>query len=393
MIPKLRLKREKESLINRKHPWIFSGAVKNMTPAEVGELCEVVGEKGDFLAFGFVNPSATIACRVLSYDPQFSYLSFIEDRLTAAYEEKKSLLGDLEQAAYRLVNAEADGLPGLIIDIYDKVACIQITLLAIEQRKEHLVSFLTRKLGIIAIYEKSTAAARKIEGLPSTSGWLAGSIPAGERVFIKEHGLLYGVAIETGQKTGFFIDQRDMRFLARRLSAGRSVLNCFAYTGGFSINALAGGATRVVSLDTSESACRLNEENTKQNGFDDKHEILCQDVYDYLKNSKETFDLIILDPPPFVKKANDLRQGSRHYLELQRLGFSRLKKGGILFSFSCSPFMPSEDFHRVVSQAATSAGKQVKVLTEHHHAFDHGVLLSHPEGGYLKGIVVKEVAF
>ncbi|MBP9707163.1 MAG: class I SAM-dependent rRNA methyltransferase [Oligoflexales bacterium] len=385
MPQKLVIKPEKAALIKRRHPWIFSGALFEIPKTiEDGEVCELVDNKGDFLAIVMAFPRNSIAARVLSYEQNFDVNTYIFERLKLAKIEKKQLVPDSVSNAFRLINAEADGIPGLIIDIYDSLAVLQISLVGIDSYKQAIADFLNSQLGCTAVIDRS----QKITSV------LVGSIGKSKTIIV-ENGIRFAVDAAQGQKTGFFIDQREMRLLLREISKNKKILNAFCYSGGFSFNALKGGAKKVVSLDSSASACELLQENLRLNEMSTlgNHELVNDDVYVYLKTVQEKFDIIVLDPPPYVKKSKDLNQGLKHYLELNRLALKKLERGGILLSFSCSPFTSDADFLKMLMQAASFENRTLKIITQHRHALDHGVLLSHPEGRYLKGYVVKEVLF
>jgi 23S rRNA (cytosine1962-C5)-methyltransferase len=391
------VKKIREGVLRKKHPWLFSRALETL-PSTImpGDICQVVNSSGTVLGFAFVNPKTDLVCRMLSFARTFSVDTFIETRLAAAWQERKHLVPSSTSTAFRLVNAEGDGLPGLIVDCYGETAVMQISTMGMERCKDRVIASL-QELGIKRLYEKSSSAARVLEGLsPKNEAWLVhDQTPAtsDEVVEISEHGLRYQVAIEGGQKTGFFLDQREMRALLRQFAPGKSVLNCFAYSGGFSYNALKAGASRVVSIDSSSAACasmrvhgvlnNLSEESTN-------HQIITGDVPEFLRTTKDKFDIIILDPPAYVKKAKDVKRGFAQYLELNRLGLDRLNPGGTLFTFSCSPFFGDEEWQAMLAAAMLASGKWLRIMAQHRHALDHPVALSHPEGRYIKGTVVKD---
>jgi 23S rRNA (cytosine1962-C5)-methyltransferase len=265
--------------------------------------------------------------------------------------------------------------------------------MGMERCKERVVAALISR-GITRIYEKSRGSARTLEGLPlEASGCLHGDTGESDPLaIISEHGLDYEVPLLSGQKTGFFLDQRDMRLFLRGLSPGKKVLNCFAYSGGFSFNALIAGATSVVSVDSSAAACEAMARNTLRNPHVDasRHRIVADDVLRFLRGTNEKFDLIVLDPPPYVKKAKDVKRGFAHYQELNQLGMEHLSKGGVLCTFSCSPFFGEEDWERMLAAAMMASGRSLRILGQHRHALDHPVALAHSEGRYLKGSIIKE---
>jgi 23S rRNA (cytosine1962-C5)-methyltransferase len=391
------VKKAREGVLRRKHPWVFSGALEALSSRILpGDICQVLDARGSVLGFAFVNPKSDIACRMLSFGKSFDPSTFIEDRLLSAWHEREILVSKEISTAFRVCNAEGDGLPGLIVDIYDDAAVLQISTMGMERCKERVVATL-KSLGICRIYEKSKGSSRVREGLSAEA---AGCLfaPAEEsdpQAIISEHGLCYTVPLLSGQKTGFFLDQREMRLLVQRLSSGKSLLNCFAYSGGFSFNALRAGAKAVVSVDSSASACASMAANAALNQLQDdpRHQIVCDDVLKFLRASREKFDVIILDPPPYVKKAKDQKRGFKHYQELNQLGLERLAPGGILLSFSCSPFFSEEEWQQMLSAAMMAAGCNLRLLALHRHALDHPVALSHPEGRYLKGSVLQKAHY
>ena len=386
------IKQSKAKLIQNRHPWIFSGAIHKIPPVEEGSIVRVEIQSGDFVGFAFVNPKSDIVLRMLSYHPEFKAKGFVKNRLLAAAKEKAILVPKKTSNAFRLVNAEADGLPGLIIDIYNDTAVLQISTLGINAHLKEIIETLDKDLKLNQIYEKSTAPSRVKEGLPKQSlCWHKGENP---QVSILEHGIQYTVNVVEGQKTGFFLDQREMRFLVQSLANEQSVLNCFAYTGGFSLNASTGGAKKIVSVDSSALACKAIKEHFDLNNLNTtNHEIKCEDVLEFLKNSEELFSLIILDPPPYVKRSKDLSKGARLYSEINKLALKKLAPQGVLFSFSCSPFMPESELQKAIFHAAQESKRHLRIIHKHLYAKDHGVSIFHPEGSYIKGFVLKEGGF
>jgi len=383
------IKQSKAKLLQNRHPWIFSGAIHTLPQVEAGSIIRVEMQNGDFVGFAFVNPKSDIVLRMLSYHAEFKAKDFVKKRLLAAAKEKALLVPKTTSNAFRLVNAESDGLPGLIIDIYNDTAVLQISTLGINLHLEEIIETLDKDLKLNQIYEKSTAPSRVKEGLPKQSlCWHKGEQ---SQVSILEHGIQYTVNVVEGQKTGFFLDQREMRFLLQTLAHEQSVLNCFAYTGGFSLNASKGGAKKIVSIDSSAPACKAIKEHFDLNNLKtSNHEIRCEDVLEFLKNSEELFSLIILDPPPYVKRSKDLSKGARLYSEINKLALKRLAPQGILFSFSCSPFMPESELQKAIFHAAQETKRHLRIIQKHSYAKDHGVSIFHPEGSYIKGFIMKE---
>ena len=286
--------------------------------------------------------------------------------------------------AYRLINAEGDGIPGLVADIYGKVVVLQATTCGIEKLKESIVEILIKLLAPSSIYEKSQGKAREQEGLESSEKLLYGKKI--DEVQIEENGIKFLVRPEAGQKTGFFLDQREMRALVMRHAQGRRVLNCFSYTGGFSLAALKGGAQSATSIDICADALALAERNCALNDF--SHTVVKQDVFDYLKESTLPFDLVILDPPAFAKKRSDVMNACRGYKEINRLAIQKMPPGSLLLTSSCSHYIDETLFQNLLFQAAHEAGRTVKILSRHHNAFDHPLSLYHPEGHYLKSLLL-----
>ena len=376
--------REK-SLLNR-HPWIFSGAIASFPPFENGDVLSVYSSSGQFLAKAYFHKENSISGRVLSFLDEPIEIC-IERHLSKAIALRAKMFDKTITNCYRLINAEGDGIPGLVIDIYDDVAVMQVNTCGIERLKPLIVQKLSIKLKLRGIYEKSQSGARRQEGLADAVGTLVGECP--KEILVKENGLLFLVGIEEGQKTGFFLDQREMRQLIGKLSQDKKVLNCFSYTGGFSLFALKGGAKSVTSIDSSEAACRCASENTLLNHFPlPQHEVIRADVFDYLKNNKNAFDIVILDPPAFAKKRQDINDACRGYKEINRRALEMMPPNSYLLTCSCSHFIDENLFQQVIFQAAIEAGREATICSRHIQATDHPISLFHPEGGYLKSILL-----
>jgi 23S rRNA (cytosine1962-C5)-methyltransferase len=383
---KVVLKPGREKALLNRHPWIFSGAVASFPSFENGELLSVYSHSGRFLAQAYFHNENSISGRVLSFSHE-PVEQAIDQRLDEAIVLRRQMFDPSITNCYRLVNAEGDGLPGLIVDIYDEWAVIQVSTQGMERLKNLIVEKLKTKLNLRGIYERSHSGARRQEGLPDAIGLLFGECP--KEVLVKENGLSILVSIEEGQKTGFFLDQREMRQLILRLSKNKRVLNCFSYTGGFALFALKGGALSVTSVDVSEDACRTARENTLLSHFPlDQHQIVKADVFDYLKNSHSSFDIVILDPPAFAKKRQDVNEACRGYKEINRRAFEMMPKDSYLLTCSCSYFIDENLFQQVVFQAAVEAGREVAICSRHIQAPDHPISLFHPEGQYLKGLLL-----
>jgi len=380
------LKPGREKALKNRHPWIFSGAVATFPSFENGEILSVYSHTGEFLAKAYFNQESSLTGRVLTFADEPTQ-AVIDRKLTEAISWRAKLFDPAVTDCYRLINAEGDGLPGLIIDIYTDIAVLQVHTLGMERLKPLILEKLREKLPLRGIYEKSESNARQQEGLEESVGPLYGDCPS--EITVKENGMQFLVSLEKGQKTGLFLDQREMRQLLLHLGRGKRVLNCFAYTGGFSLFALKGGATHVTSVDRSEEACRYARENTLLNGFSEKqHSILKTDVFDHLQPSKEHFDLIILDPPAFAKKRQDVEEACRGYKEINRRALQMLPKEGYLLTCSCSYFIDTTLFQQLLFQAAVEAGRDVVICSRHTQALDHPISLFHPEGEYLKSLLL-----
>ena len=379
------LKPGKDKPVRNKHHWIFSGAVASLPDFEDGEILAVQSRAGEFLGCGYFNRRCSILGRMLSFDrtpPEEA----VRDNIVRAVALRRTLF-DANTNAFRLVNAEGDGLPGLIVDRYDDVLVVQVATLGMERLKPFVLETLNEVVPSRAVYEKSNLPARHEEGLPDFEGLLAGELPPEVRVV--ENGFPFCVDIIRSQKTGLFLDQREMRRLVLSLAAGRRILNCFAYTGGFTVYGLRGGAARVVSVDASEPALDTARRNVSLNGFEPRAEdFIKADVFGFLRKHDEVYDLVILDPPAFAKKKTDVRQACRGYKDLNRVALARVAAGGLALTFSCSHFVDEPLCQTVVFQAALEAGRRVRILQRHHQAFDHPLNIFHPESEYLKGFLL-----
>ncbi len=385
------LKPGKEKSLLKRHPWIFSGAIASFPLIENGEILPVFSSAGKFLAKGYFHDQNSISGRVLTFSDQ-PIEDALNDAIDRALALRKAFLSAQETNCFRLINAEGDGIPGLIVDQYDRILVLQINTWGIERLKNHIIEMLVHKCAPEAIYEKSSSSARRQEGLADFQGWVY-SKQSGDLV-VREHGALFQVSLEKGQKTGFFLDQREMRKKIGELSRGKRVLNCFSYSGGFSVYALRGGAVHVTSVDCSANALELARKNIALNQINpNMHEIVEADVFDFLKQTSDRYDLIILDPPAFAKKRADQNAACAGYKEINRLAFELLKRCPshlpLLLTCSCSHFIDEGLFQNVVFQAAIDAGSDAQILSKHIQAPDHPILLAHPEGEYLKSLLIK----
>jgi len=388
--PNLYLKSGREYSLAKGHPWVFSGAVgKAEGKPEAGDLVKAVAADGNPLGLGFYNPRTDIAFRLLTPDTtQVIDRSFWEKRLTDAVELRNRIVPP-ETNAYRLINAEGDGLPGLIADRYGDGMVLTIGTAGIEKVRAVILDILTRHLNPAWIYERSEGKSRRIEGLEDRIGVVYGAELAGE-VAVRENGMTFLVDPVQGQKTGFFLDQRVNRERIRVLSSGLTVLNCFAYTGAFSVYAISGEAKRVVSVDLSEGANDIARRNLGLNGFSyEEHPVVKADVFTYLRDTVELFDLIILDPPAFAKSKKDVQRASRGYKDINLQAIRHLSDGGLLATFSCSNHIDTDLFQKIVQGAVADAGKTAQLLQMLGPGPDHPVNLAHPEGHYLKGFLLR----
>ena len=387
--PRVILKKGKERPILRGHPWIFSGAVakveEDLPPGEVGE---VYSAEGQFLGRGYFNPRSQIILRLLTREKEELSPDFFEERITRAGALRKRWL-EGKAFACRLINAEGDFLPGLIVDRYGEILVLQCLTAGMERWKALLVDLLVRVFHPVSIYERSDVPGRKEEGLSDVTGLLHGmDVP--DRVEIEEGGCLFHVDVKRGQKTGFYLDQRENRASLKDLSKGKKVLDCFSYTGAFSVHAGLGGAREILLVDSSSEALAKAEEHFELNRLESlPHRLIRGDAFEVMRNLGEEFDMVILDPPPFAKKKSHLLKASRGYKDLNLQAFRLLRKEGLLLTFSCSHHIGLDLFQKIVFSAAVDAGKKVQIINRRGHPIDHPIHLSHPEGEYLKGLICR----
>ncbi|MCP4397199.1 MAG: methyltransferase domain-containing protein [bacterium] len=387
----LRTGREKSLL--RRHPWIFSGAVKRVQgDPKAGETLDVLSAQGAWLASAAYSPHSQIVARVWSFDHSETISDdFFRTRLSRSIEVRKSFSSSA-CTAYRLVHGESDFLPGVIIDRYGDFLVCQFLTAGAEYWKTHIVAQLAELAPHAGIYERSDAAARKKEGLPLSIGVLAGEAPP-EKLEIREGELRFLVDVQQGHKTGFYLDQRDNRACLAQYAEGAEVLNCFAYSGGFGVYALKYGAKHVTNIESSAEALDLARRNFELNGLDLSQVELCRhDVFKHLRvyrNADRQFDLIVLDPPKFAESKGQLKRACRGYKDINWLAFRLLRPGGRLLTFSCSGLMTMELFQKIVADAALDAGCDVQIVQRLSQAADHPTALSVPEGSYLKGLVCR----
>lgn len=411
MAAQLILKAGKERSVMRRHPWIFEGSVDQLQGrARTGDTVEVITHDGRALGRAAWSPHSQIRARMWTFDPQQSIDDvFFRRRITDAVTWRRALPELQGQNGMRLLHGESDGLPGVIADQYGDTVVVQLTSAGADKWRDAIVSALQRATGCTRIFERSDSDVRKLEGLELRTGWLLGeglpsalesaSAQGGEQALtISEYGINIGVDIQHGHKTGFYLDQRENRRLCGQLANGRRVLNCFCYTGGFSLHALAGGAQSVLSIDSSGPALAQAARNVSLNPnmtaatTDGRVEWREANVFDelrILRKAGQQFDLIILDPPKFAPSAAHARQASRAYKDINLLGFRLLAPGGLLMTYSCSGGIGHELFQSIVAGAASDAGVDARILRRLGPGADHPVGLAIPEGDYLKGLLVQ----
>jgi len=388
------LKPGREKSLLRRHPWVFSGAVARMEGnPESGDTVAVRAADGTFLATSAYSPVSQIRARVWSWDEKETIdAGLLRARLRNAIDARTRLIAAEAGGAMRLVHGESDGLPGVIADRYGEVVVLQLLSAGAERWRSKLAEAVRELTGCACVFERSDADVRELEGLPAKSGALYGALPAAG-VQIREHGLSYGVDVAAGHKTGFYLDQRDNRKRIGELSQGREVLNCFCYTGGFTLNALAGGAKSVLSVDSSGGALAQAQDNLARNDLDAaRAEWQEVDVFKHLRVLRDqgrSFDLVVLDPPKFAPTAAFAEKAARGYKDINLLALKLLRPGGLLASFSCSGGISAELFQKILAGAALDAGADASIVGHFAAAADHPVLLSFPEGDYLKGLLLR----
>lgn len=386
----IRLHPKKTRSIDRFHPWVFSGAVaKTDGDPQDGDFVAVTDVRGLILGYGFYSAAASIAVRMTHFGAKAPDANWISERLEQAHRLRLqlNLAGSDDTTCYRLVHGEGDNLPGLIIDFYDGVAVFQAHSRSMYLHRDDICKALEQLYGddLKAIYDKSHETLHLEE---AEDQYLKGEAP--DRQQALEYGLKFNIDWEGGQKTGFFLDQRENRKLLGEMVNGKKVLNAFSYTGGFSCYALRGGAQEVHSLDSSQRALDIGEDNIALNDLStDKHKSICNDAIEYLKSSDEKYDVIVLDPPSFAKHPRARHKAVQAYKRINKLALKKLNSGGLLFTYSCSQAVEKNIFNNTVVAAAIEAGKNVRVLYQVHQPADHPINIFHPEGEYLKGLVLE----
>ncbi|MFI5308946.1 MAG: class I SAM-dependent rRNA methyltransferase [Polyangiales bacterium] len=393
-VPTLVLAQSRERSLLRRHPWVFSGAVRELQGhAELGDTVRVCASDGRFLAWAAYNPGARIAARVWDFDPDARIdAAFFARKLATAIALRDSLLPAEDLRACRLVHAESDGLPGLVVDRLGDQLVLQATSAGAARHRELIATALVESTGLRSMYERSEGEIMQLEGLPARSGVLRGDEPDAE-LEITEHGLRYAIDVREGHKTGFYLDQRENRALIRHLARDRDVLDCFCYGGGFALNAARGGARSVHAIDSSEQALGLARHNAQRNDLGDRAPSFERaDVFEWLRtarDSRRSFDLIVLDPPKLAPTARLAERAARAYKDLSLLAFKLLRPGGLLLTFSCSSGVSRELFQKIVAGAAADARVDAAFVRHLSAGPDHPVGLAFPEGEYLKGLLCR----
>lgn len=390
----LQLNKGRESSLLRRHPWIFSGAIDKVSGSPApGETVRVTDSSGALLGLAGYSPSSQIRARMWTFEANEAIdKAFFERKLRAAIARREAMLNDPLRTGCRVVYGESDEVPGLIVDRYGDFLVCQFLFAGVDAWKTEIVELLHTLLPCKGIYDRSEAAVRQREGLPPEQGLLWGEMPP-EIVEINENGRLYGISIAHGHKTGFYLDQFDNRELVRRLSAGRTVLNCFAYTGGFGIAALQGGASHVLNIDSSAPSLVLAAANFQRNGFGEAHcEFQCANAFEILREFKQAgrhFDVVVLDPPKFAETKAQFKRAARAYKDIALQGAALLNPGGLLVNFSCSGAIDMPLFQKITADAVLDARRTGQILHYMHQSSDHPVGLPFPESLYLKGLVCR----
>ena len=384
------LKEGREKPLEGRHPWVFSGAIDEIDDNfQAGDLVKVYSRRNQFLGIGYLNPRSQIAVRMLTFEDTRIDAAFFQKKIRDAVALRSYLFhnGGSATNAYRLIHSEGDFLPGLVVDRYADYLVVQFLTAGMDGWREAIVEILQKEMPVRGIFERDDSEWRDREGLEKRVGRLAWEDPP-DYINITENGHSFMVDIHGGQKTGFFLDQRENRALAAGMSRGRRVLNCFSYTGAFSVYAAKGGAAATVSVESSGAAVNTARANFEKNGLAPEHHALVEeDVFQYLRSSRQEFDLIILDPPAFCKNKNQIQQASRGYKDINLFALKRLSPGGMLLTASCSSYVDPDLFQKILFGAAKDARRNVRILAKTSHAPDHPVNIYHPEGEYLKGLL------
>lgn len=385
--PILTLKAGREPHMKNKHHAIFQTAVSRFPECEDGSIVEVQSSSGQFLGYATLNRKAYICGRAMAFD-KGDPLEQLEQTILSSIKLREKFFVGEDTNAFRLVNAEGDGVPGLIVDKYGSTIVVQLTTLGMDKLRPWVQSTMEKLCKPTAIFEKSTGSGRKKEGMEAKEGWLGKK--GAEKVEVRERGLKFLISLVGSQKTGLFLDQREMRTLVKSLSKDRNVLDCCSYVGGFSLSALKGGAKSADAVDYDKAAIEHAKENMKLNGVEmSKFGGYAEDVFQFLRRKREkSYDFVILDPPAFAKRSSDIDKARHAYTDLNRLGMEALTKGGLLLTCSCSYQVDMQLFQTIVFHAAQQSKKSVRILGRHRHAFDHPVNIYHPEADYLKSLLL-----
>ncbi|MGD9899028.1 MAG: class I SAM-dependent rRNA methyltransferase [Calditrichaceae bacterium] len=391
MFPTLILKKGREKSIINKHPWIFSGAIYSVTgKPENGDYIRITSSSGEILGTGFFSPNSQIRSRIVKFGKTVPDENYYKERIQSAYLFRNRHIDSSKTDSFRLFFSESDGIPGVIIDKYNDVLSCQFLSAGAQRIKPAVIQILNDMFHPSAILEHADEKAAILEGFKPYQGILSGTLE-NPLITIKENDLNFKVDVSGGQKTGFFLDQRENRQMLREFSGDAQILNCFSYSAGFSIYAVDGGARKVVSVDSSAQAIELAKANIECNQQDQaKHELVIQDVFQYLsENQDKKFDIIILDPPAFIKKRTQIQSGARGYQNLNRMAMKLLKNDGLLFTFSCSHFMDDKLFRQVLHSAGIESGSNLHYIKSFGAGLDHAVSASFPESAYLKGYCIR----
>ena len=386
----VQLKPGKDAPVKRFHPWIFSGAIlKQSQNLQDGDWVDVTSSREEFLGTGHFH-HGSIAVKIVSFKPIDSKADFWKSKIEQAYALRK-IIPFHQTNAFRLIHGEGDACPGLVIDFYNGILVFQAHTIGMHLDRAEIVQALKSVFGaqVVAIYDKSKETLPPEYATTCQNGFLFGEVSVPHR--IEENGVAFSVNWVTGQKTGFFIDQRDNRKLIAEYAEGKSILNTFCYSGGFSLYALKAGAKKVISLDASAKAIDLVNQNSELNGLSEGHEAIVGETLPYLKNTEEIFDIIILDPPAFAKSIGSKHKALQGYQKINQLALKKIKPNGLLFTFSCSQVISRDLFYNMLVAAGIEAGREIQVLHQMTQAPDHPINLFHPESNYLKGFVLRVI--
>jgi 23S rRNA (cytosine1962-C5)-methyltransferase len=390
-IAKVFLKAGRDEAPSRGNPWVYSGSIARVEgEVESGDIVDLFSQQGEFLGRGYCNPRSQIVVRVLAKRPVAIDHAFFQERINRAFSLRKTFL-PRNTTVYRIINSEGDLLPGLIVDKYGDYLTIQLLTAGMEKVRGDIIGILQDMFSPQGIYDRSDPGARAEEGMPDSTGPIMGvSFP--DRIEILENGVRFLVDVKRGQKTGFYLDQRDNRSLIMGLTQGKKVLNCFSYTGGFAVYASLGGAVEVTSVEASEGALEMFKENLTLNGIPlERHRLVKGDVFQFLRKDRGEYDIIILDPPAFAKRKGMVQGAIRGYKDINLYAMVRAKRGGLILSCSCSQHIDKGLFQKILSYAATDARKQIQIVGQWGAPRDHPVSLQHPEGEYLKSFLLRIV--